>query len=168
MGNFLAIDFETANNSRTSACSVGLVCVEEGRIVSEQVFLIRPPDRQFIFTYIHGITWDDVKTEPTFEGVWAEIKALADQADFLAAHNAPFDRGVLRQCCESYGLEVPCQQFVCTVQVARKQWNVYPTKLPDVCRRLGIPLQHHDALSDARACANIIIRAEAEGWRHAV
>lgn len=31
--------------------------------------------------------------------------------------------------------------------------------LPDVCARLGIELNHHDALSDAEACARIAIAA---------
>ena len=38
-------------------------------------------------------------------------------------------------------------------------WGVRPTKLPDVCRFLGIPLKHHDALSDAEAAARIVIAA---------
>jgi len=33
-----------------------------------------------------------------------------------------------------------------------------------VCGRLGIPLDHHEALSDASACAEILLRAHAEGW----
>jgi DNA polymerase-3 subunit epsilon len=51
-----------------------------------------------------------------------------------------------------------------TVQVARRQWSIFPTKLNLVCGRLGIPLDHHEALSDASACAEILLRAHAEGW----
>ncbi|MBL4905866.1 MAG: hypothetical protein JKX94_00305, partial [Sneathiella sp.] len=29
---------------------------------------------------------------------------------------------------------------------------------------LGLELNHHDALSDSRACANIVIAAEKDGW----
>jgi DNA polymerase-3 subunit epsilon len=43
--------------------------------------------------------------------------------------------------------------------LARKKWKLYPTKLPDVCRYLDIPLNHHEALSDAMACAKIVIAA---------
>ncbi|MEN8176577.1 MAG: DNA polymerase III subunit epsilon, partial [Pseudomonadota bacterium] len=35
MSNFVAIDFETANYSRTSACAVGLVHVNDGAILAE-------------------------------------------------------------------------------------------------------------------------------------
>jgi len=165
MGSFLAMDFETANNQRSSACAVGLVLVTDGQIEAEQVFLIRPPQRQFLHTRIHGISWEDVQAQPTFAERWADIKAFTDRADFITAHNASFDRGVLYGCCANYGIPVPEHRFVCSVLVARRQWNIHPTKLPDVCRRLGIPLQHHEALSDARACAEIIRRAQAEGWQ---
>ena len=50
-------------------------------------------------------------------------------------------------------------------QLARSQWGIYPTRLPDVCRWLRIPLLHHDSGADAEACARIVLAAEAEGWR---
>jgi DNA polymerase-3 subunit epsilon len=165
VGSFLAIDFETANYSRTSACAVGFVLVRDHRIVAEKAFLIRPPQRTFNFTYIHGLTWEDVKDEPTFGELWPAMIEYNENAEFLAAHNAPFDRGVLHRCCETYGIEVPHRTFVCTVQIARAQWNIYPTKLPNVCGHLGIPLRHPDAGSDARACADIVLQAAREGWR---
>jgi DNA polymerase III subunit epsilon len=48
---------------------------------------------------------------------------------------------------------------LCTVQLARKTWQLHPTKLPNVCDYLNIPLEHHQALSDAEACARIVIAA---------
>ena len=165
MRNFLAVDFETANRSRTSACALGLVYVEAKRVVAEETLLIRPPRRQFEFTHIHGLTWDDVKSQPTFVEWWPKIRSYIDQADFLVAHYAVFDRGVLNCCCEKYGLTPPSKPFECTVQIARQQWDIFPTKLPIVCRYLGIPLQHHDALSDAHACADITLRAMRDGWK---
>jgi len=51
------------------------------------------------------------------------------------------------------------------VQLARSCWNIRPTKLPNVCRRLGISLHHHRADSDAEACAHIVIAARNSGWR---
>ena len=43
-------------------------------------------------------------------------------------------------------------------------WDVRPTKLPNVAHFLGLELDHHNALSDSRACANIVIAAERDGW----
>jgi len=167
MTRFAAIDFETASHGRDSACAVGVVIVERGRIVERLYELIRPPSRQFAFTYIHGLSWNDVKDAPNFAAVWAGIARELAGVAFLAAHNAPFDKGVLGACCSTYGLPAPAQPFVCTVRLARAQWDIHPTRLPDVCRHLGIDLRHHQADSDAEACARIVIAAERAGWRYA-
>ena len=164
-GNFLAIDFETANPKRDSACSVGLVRVEGGKVVRQAVHLIRPPYRDFMFTHIHGISWHDVASSPTFREIWPEIYPLFQGVDFLAAHNASFDSSVLRACCATYNLAVPALPFTCTVKVARNLWNLHPTKLPDVAKHLKIQLQHHEALSDALTCAKIMIAAQQDSAR---
>ena len=156
---FVAIDFETADTGRDSACAVGIVRVEKGRIVRSESRLIRPPRREFLFTYIHGISWEDVAEAGPFREVWQELAGLLDGADFLAAHNASFDRSVLRACCASAETELPPLPFHCTVRLARRVWGIRPTTLPDVCRALDIRLRHHDALSDAEACARIMISA---------
>jgi DNA polymerase-3 subunit epsilon len=160
-GDFVAIDFETADSGPDSACAVALVRVEAGRIAARAFRLIRPPRRVFRFTHIHGIRWEDVRREPTFGEVWPDLEPMLSGASFLAAHNAPFDRGVLSTCCRSHGLAPPPLPFVCTVQLARRVWRLRPANLPAVCRHLGIPLRHHDAASDAEACARIVLRARA-------
>lgn len=156
---FLAIDFETADYGRDSACAVGLVRVEKSVITERVSFLIRPPRRHIYFTYVHGITWEDVKDEPTFEELWTEIHSRFEGVDYLVAHNASFDRGVLEGCCRAAAIEVPAIPFQCTMRLARKLWNLRPTNLPAVCRHFDIPLKHHDALSDTEACASIMINA---------
>ncbi|MDA5194505.1 3'-5' exonuclease [Govanella unica] len=167
MTTFTAIDFETANNARDSACAIGLVRVEQGKIVAEAVHLIRPPSLEFRFTWVHGITRDDVADAPDFATLWPEIAPFFEGVDFISAHNARFDRGVLEGCCDTYGLTPPPLPYLCTVDLARKMWNLRPTKLPDVCRYLAIPLDHHRADSDSRACAAIVIAALEDGWQHA-
>lgn len=158
---FVALDFETADPGRDSACAIGLVRVEEGEIVAKEHRLIRPPRREFVFTYIHGIAWKDVADQPIFRNVWNNVKGLLEGADFIAAHNASFDSGVLRACCQLSRIAPPPQRFLCTVALARRTWSIYPTKLPNVCRELRIQLNHHEALSDAEACARIVLAAKA-------
>lgn len=136
-----------------------MVRVENGVIVHEETRLIRPPRREFVFTYIHGIRWEDVRTAPAFGELWPEIAPLFHGVPVLAAHNAPFDRGVLAGCCEAAGITPPRLPFLCTVQVARSVWQIRPTSLSNVCRRLEIPLNHHEAGSDSRACAEIVLKA---------
>ncbi len=165
MQSFVAIDFETADARRDSACAVALVRAEGGKVVRRQAWLIRPPRSHFTTSHIHGIRWAQVVHAPTFGQLWPTLLPWFDGLSFVAAHNASFDRSVLRACAEAAGLIVPEVPFVCTVELARSTWNLRPTKLPDVARHLGVPLRHHDALSDASVCAEIVLRS---GWAGAV
>ena len=147
---FVALDFETANHQPQSACAIGVVRVEDDQVVATESRLIRPPSRFFAFTDIHGITWDKVKSAPRFAEVWQDIQGI---------FNAGFDRGVLRACLEAAELPPPRLPFVCTMHMARRVLGMYPTGLAVVAQRLKVPLNHHDALSDANACAHIVIAA---------
>jgi DNA polymerase-3 subunit epsilon len=160
---FAAIDFETADYGRDSACAMAVVVAENDRIVDKECFLIRPPRRDFVFSYLHGITWRHVKDEPCFGDVWKKARRHFDGVDFVAAHNASFDRGVLHECCNNACIDVPDLKFLCTVKLSRRVWNIRPTKLSDVCRHFNFPLNHHDAASDALACAKIVLKASEKG-----
>lgn len=157
--NFVAIDFETANRAGTSACSVGLAIVQQGRIVDTYETLIRPEPFYFRpeFIDIHGIRPEQVEHEGDFSVVWPEIyKRIAGQ--HLVAHYAPFDSGVLKACLEFYGIKFPVPQFVCTVRLARRGLPQLPNhKLDTLCRYLNIELDHHKAGSDSIACAKIAL-----------
>lgn len=156
---FAALDFETADYGRDSACALSIVRVENDVIVDTWTRLIRPPRRDFYFTYLHGIAWEHVREQPSFGEHWGEIAQKLEGVRFVAAHNAPFDRGVLRACCESAGIEPIRLPFVCTVRAARFIWGFRPASLEAVCRQLQIPLRHHAAESDAQACARILLAA---------
>lgn len=161
---YVAIDFETADSKRDSACAVGLTKVRDGRIVDQLYGLIRPPRQQFspFCVRVHGIHWSDVQDAPTFREFWIENAGFLEDTDFMAAHNASFDRSVLSTCCQKAGLPAPRLRYVCTVDLARNQWDLRPTKLSDVCRYLGLELNHHHAGSDAEACARIVMAAMEE------
>lgn len=161
---FAAIDFETADYGRDSACALAIVHVRGSKIISKTSYLFRPPRRRFIFTYLHGISWEDVADQPTFGELWPEIIRDLSEVEFLVAHNASFDRAVLFACCESTGHSPPPLDFLCTVRVARHVWGFSPASLPHVCNQLGIGLRHHDPVSDAAACARILLAALESGW----
>ena len=160
---FAALDFETADYGRDSACAVAVVVAEQGRIVNQMYSLIRPPRRDFVFSYLHGITWSQVARKPCFAELWPEVSAMFQGVEFVAAHNASFDRGVLDACCAAGGVTPPDLPYLCTMKLSRRHWNVRPTKLSDVCRHFAIPLHHHEALSDALACAHIVLKAAEVG-----
>jgi DNA polymerase-3 subunit epsilon len=162
---FAAIDFETADYQSDSACSIGVILVEEGRVVHQEHRLIRPPRSGFVFSYLHGITWEQVEREPSFGELYPSLLPLFEGVSFIAAHNASFDRGVLTRCCDGAGHPLPQAPFLCTVKLARRVFGIYPTNLAAVCQKLDIALKHHDALSDALACARIVSLAIEKGAR---
>ncbi len=165
MINFTAIDFETANYERNSACSLAMIKVMDGKIVDRWFALIRPPPGDFVFTYLHGISPEDVATAKTFGEHWPAIQMFCSDTPMLAAHNAAFDREVLQACCRFYHIKPPRYQFVCTVQAARWAWPRLPRHTLDaVCRKVDVPLNHHDAQSDAHACAQILLRTIKAGY----
>ena len=112
----VAIDFETADLSADSACAIGIVSIEKGKITKKGYRLIRPPRRHFIFSYIHGISWADVEAQPTFNEVWDHFASFWKNADYFLAHNAPFDRKVMTACCSAAGRRPPRTSCICTVR----------------------------------------------------
>ena len=160
--HFTAIDFETANPNLNSACQLGIVVVRAGEIIERKSWLIRPPSDWFHFTYIHGITWRHVAGEPDFGQLWPLIRPYLEK-QVIAAHNTRFDLGVLFALAKHYRLKQESPSSIDSVTVARRVWpNLCNHQLQTVAAHLNIPLDHHDAASDAQACAEIIFRAEQE------
>lgn len=52
----------------------------------------------------------------------------------------------------------PYVRFVCMVQMGRRLLPGISHKLNDMCDHYGICLNHHQADSDSRACAEILLR----------
>ena len=163
--DFTTIDFETANSSPASACSVGLVRVRAGEVVATTGWLIQPPPGHDEFqdwnVRIHGIQPEDVLSAATWVDQFDRLCAFAG-ADVLVAHNAGFDLNVLRRASEATGQLCPPYRSLCSLQVARKTYELDSYRLPIAAAAAGFEeFSHHDALADARACAQIIIDAAA-------
>jgi DNA polymerase-3 subunit epsilon len=166
----LVIDFETANTAPTSACSLGLVVLEKDRIVHRERFLIRPPTPIFLFTHIHGLTWEDVQNASTFGFVWKNsLEKWFQRCSLLVAHNVGFDYRVLKATAALYGIKVPTLKTECTVKLSRYKLGISPANLRNVSDTLGIELNHHEALSDALASAYIYlhVRTGKKPWLEA-
>ena len=108
MTDFAAIDFETANSSRTSVCSVGVVVVRGGEICDTFYSLIHPRPNYYsrFTTAIHGLTAADTEDAPDFEEVWRQVAPRIEGLP-LVAHNSPFDEGCLRAVFDLYGMPYP-------------------------------------------------------------
>ena len=157
MRDFAAIDFETANNKRSSICSVGVVIVRDGEIVESFYSLIQPEPNYYNYwcSQVHGLCQEDTEEAPVFPEVWAQIEPLIDGLP-LVAHNKSFDESCLKAVFRCYQMDYPDYEFYCTCQTARR---VFGDSLPNhqlqtVAARCGYQLEnHHHALADAEACA---------------
>jgi DNA polymerase III subunit epsilon len=161
--DFTAIDFETANSSSASACSVGLVKVRDGRVVDRVHRYIRPPFPHDEFSEwnirIHGITRQMVADAAGWADHLPLLREFAE-GDVLVAHNAGFDMAVIVKTTEAFGLPVPDFRYLCSVQVARRTYHLDSYRLPAAAMAAGFEgFSHHDALADAEACAAIIVHA---------
>ena len=160
---WVAIDFETATREPTSACALGVVIVREGRVAERRSWLIQPPFNEYEFwnTRVHGLGPDDTQVAPDFREVWFEIQPLLAQGPLLA-HNASFDVRVLRALIASHELPAMAYEYVCTVSMARKAFpELHRHTLDAVCDHCSIALVHHDAASDAEACAHVALECAA-------
>ncbi|WP_223593654.1 TerD family protein [Neobacillus bataviensis] len=159
--DFIAIDFETANNKMSSACSLGLVFVKDHTIVDEKYYLIQPPNLEFdsANTRIHGMTAEDVRNAKQFDGIWDEIKEYFEGTTIIA-HNAQFDMSVLHSCLTEYSLTRPDFNYICSIPLSTGVCggNGIGNSLKERLAYFDLEINnHHNAISDARACAELVI-----------
>ena len=164
MQTFTSIDFELATSNYNSVCAVGLVSVVDGIIVNEFYSLVQPPENKYMWqtTRVHGIKPKDTMHAPTFVELFPALLPLV-YGQKMVAHNEELDRKVLRSCMQHCGLvydDLGLQQnWDCTSKIY-KQLGFVKTKLSVVCSIMGIELNPHDALSDARASAELYLKKE--------
>lgn len=157
--NFVAFDVETANPSRSSVCSIGLVKFIDGQEVDSFYTLINP-EEEFSSrnTRIHGIKAEDVQESPIFPDVRQQIIDFIDGLP-MVAHSARFDAYVLKDVYLKYGLDFDFMEYFCSYQLSKEFLPELPNqKLKTVSEYFEIPLEHHNALSDARACGYILLK----------
>lgn len=162
--NFVAIDFETAIGHHI--CSVGLVEVLNGKIVDTFHALIQPPRNEYNWhnIQVHGISEFHTRNAPTFDKIYPELhKRLKEKV--VVAHNENFDRNVLQKTMADYRLNYTdlllSDRWECTYKIY-KQLGYKPAKLDACCAQHNIKLKHHDALSDAQACAQLYLIAQSK------
>lgn len=158
MFDFIALDFETANREQ-DPCAAGIVFVKNGRIQSQEYTLINPK-RKFdqICINIHGITEDDVLNAPEFQTFFEKLEPIIRHYP-IVAHGAYFEKSVITKACTRHAIDMPHLTFYCTSILYQQNYPNYGVyKLDALCDRYGYSLEHHNALSDAIGCAQLMIR----------
>lgn len=167
--NYIVLDLETANPDCASICQIGIVLVENGETVGTLSYLIDPEDR---FDYwnikVHGIRPEHVAGRPTFPELLPEIVPLIE-GRIVVTHGS-FDRIAVTKACQKYSLPVVEARWLDNQTVVRRTWPQFSRKgysLGNLAAHFGITFQHHDALEDAIATADIFRRALTESGRSA-
>ena len=143
MKDFAAIDFETANNERSSVCSVGIVIVRNGEIVDSFYSLILPEPNYYNYwcSQVHGLCHENTDDAPVFPEVWAQIEPLI-QGLPLVAHNKPFDEGCLKAVFRVYQMDYPDYEFYDTLAASRRAFRFLENQpTPDCCSRMWLLLR---------------------------
>jgi len=159
--SFAAIDFELANGVRSSVCSVGIVVVENGEIIDNYYSLVQPPQNKYHWgnSRVTKISAKDTVNSPTFKEIFPEIQKRL-QGRKMVAHNEGFDRDVLKTVMKYYklrykSLQLP-EKWEDTVEIFQNL-GAKSAKLNRLSESFGIEIEHHNALSDARATAMLYL-----------
>jgi DNA polymerase III epsilon subunit-like protein len=154
MGDFVAIDFETANEDRGSACEIGLVRFSGGKVVDRFQSLVYQEYFNPFNVSLHGITEKHVAKAPYFDEVWAEAETFIGESPLLA-HNAGFDIGVLYRSLQMGEIRNTYTYF-CSMVLSRRMLDISYFGLPGVTEYLGIDYpMNHRADSDAEAAGRV-------------
>jgi DNA polymerase-3 subunit epsilon len=159
----VAIDFETANYSELSICSVGIALFENNQLADTFYSLIRPPKgygrfRTDWITDCHGISPTDVCNAAEFPAIAPEIFTRLSAADVVVAHNAKFDMRVLRITSAHFNLPCPAFDYLCTLALSRRIWpGLKGYSLDVVAAHIGHRFDHHQAQSDAETAGRILL-----------
>lgn len=162
--DFVAFDFETANHDRRSVCAAGFVKFKNGREVGSYSTFVKPPEKYGVFSgynmKIHGIKKVDVQDAPTWQDMSSEVARFIEDLP-LVAHNISFDKSCWKQLDEYYGLDTFSDDSYCTHKLSQEIIDGMPDYKLDTLVENLLPtytLNHHDALSDARACGLLLVK----------
>jgi DNA polymerase III subunit epsilon len=159
---FVVVDTET-NGRAGEACElteVGAVLVGGGELHDRWETLVggaAPLSRSIQrFTQITQAMVDEA---PAADAILPDLAELigAPPVRVLVAHNASFDRRVLREAFQRSGLQWPDPPTLCTVALARRFAPlVRQRRLAALADSLGIDVEvTHRALADAETCARV-------------
>ena len=158
---FVVFDLETTgfSNINDKITEIGAVKIRDFEIVDRFSELVNPEkDISYRVQELTGITNEMVKDKPTIEEILPKFMEFVGD-DVLVAHNADFDTGFIMQKCKEQGLEYKNKK-VDTLMLARIMLpNLKRYKLDKVAKEVGVQLlNHHRAVDDAEATANIFIK----------
>lgn len=174
MSKILWLDSETTGVDAEKNDIVQLACMIEidGKIVREQEFRMRPMNGNAITAKaleVNGLTMEEIMSYPNAVIGLNQLRALMgkyvskyDKSDKFvpAGYHVRFDldflRSTFKKCGDVYfgswfyAANLDVQSFV-AVAIARYGLQCKNYRLGTLCKRFGIPIEAHKAMSDIRA-----------------
>lgn len=153
INTFVAVDFETMTKNPASICAAGFVKVVNGVIHEQWYSLIKPveDDMPETFTWLHGITYEMTASAPTYPTAHAKLREMLSDGSPFVCHWTGADVRFAEAAQEHYSLNNCINETVDTYELSGMN-------LANACEYYGIDLgNHHDALCDARACAQLFL-----------
>ena len=156
---FVFVDVETADFANDRICAIGLILVKNGE--STGYYTLINPHTRITFTYIHGITNEDVKDAPTIDQFWQVMSQLIPNEFVFVAHNYRFDLTVMRKDLGRFGIDFNPTEVLDTMWVAKDILYHFNTvkgdlRLNTLSDKLGVQLFHHNAASDIQATKEVL------------
>ena len=152
--SLVVVDCETTGFGKTDRIvEVAVVVLDSSSLgVVDEFDTLLNPERDVGPVDVHGVTASMVEAAPTFSEVAGVLGTKLD-GGVLVAHNLSFDTRMLAQEFDRLDSQFDPGEGICTLKATAE-------KLISACDRYGIALDHqHRALADARATAQLLVRA---------
>lgn len=161
---YVAFDVETPNRMNNRISSIGITTFTLDGILCTEDYLVNPEcGFDELNISLTGISPRMVEDAPIFPDVWKKIEHLFS-GNIIIAHNARFDLSVLQKTLTAYGISMPPIQYICTLTMAQNcVHGISSYKLSTLCDYYSVSLNHHNAGSDSRACAALLLKLIEEG-----
>ncbi len=152
--DFLILDTETTGLGKTDQICQIAICNKYGKALLNT--LVRPdvPITPAAFR-THGISNGIVSSFPRFPHIYPHFNEIVGGKD-VVIYNAPFDRRIIRQCCDFYQLKYPrCRDIHCAMKW-NSQWYGWERKSGRGYRSKPLKGGDHSAMGDCLALLELI------------
>lgn len=160
---FIAVDVETASYQSGSICQIGLALAKyDGTITTHSIYV----DPQTPFapsnTRLHGISAETVRGYPRFSEILPCLREAMENHPLV--QHSRFDERAFDAACHHANIPTLKSQWFDSVKIARSAWPEFKGNgghgLSHLKKALNLSFKHHDAGEDARAAAQVVLRAE--------
>ena len=153
------VDVETSGfrPGQARVVSVAALALSDDGNVENSLYSLLNPGVDPGPTHVHGLTAEMLAGQPTFGDVAADLAEVL-RGRTLVAHNVGFDYSFLTAEAELVDAELPVENVMCTVELARRlDLGLANLRLETLAGHWGVTqMRPHDALDDAMVLAQIL------------